>query len=57
MGRYSGLFVTIDDIDSMKYLMFVYAFDRELLDNENSGLKSYQALWMRIQNEIVGGAV
>ena len=34
--------------------MFVYAFDRELIDHENAGLKSYQALWMRIQNEIVG---
>lgn len=34
--------------------MFAYAFDRELLDNENAGIKSYQALWMRIQNEIVG---
>lgn len=44
----------IDDIDSMKHIMFVYAFDRELLDNENAGIKSYQALWMRIQNEIVG---
>ena len=38
----------------MKNIMFVYAFDRELLDNENAGIKSYQALWMRIQNEIVG---
>ena len=44
----------IDDIDSMKNIMFVYAFDREMIDNENAGLKSYQALWMRIQNEIVG---
>lgn len=44
----------IDDIDSMKNLMIVYAFDRELVDNENAGLKSYQALWMRIQNEIIG---
>lgn len=34
--------------------MFVYAFDRGLMDDENAGLKSYQALWMRIQNEIVG---
>lgn len=32
----------------------LHAFDRELMDNENAGLKSYQALWMRIQNEIVG---
>ena len=26
---------------------------RELIDHESYGLKSYQALWMRIQNEIV----
>lgn len=51
---YESIRQLIDDIDSMKNLMFVYAFDRELLDNENAGLKSYQALWMRIQNEIVG---
>ncbi|MCM1541140.1 MAG: ATP-binding protein [Blautia sp.] len=51
---YESIRQLIDDIDSMKHIMFVYAFDRELLDNENAGLKSYQALWMRIQNEIVG---
>ena len=34
--------------------MFLFAFDRELFDNDNAGIKSYQALWMRIQNEIVG---
>lgn len=51
---YESIRQLIDDIDSMKYIMFVYAFDRELLDNENAGMKSYQALWMRIQNEIVG---
>ncbi len=51
---YESVRQLIDDIDSMKNIMFVYAFDRELLDNENAGIKSYQALWMRIQNEIVG---
>jgi len=51
---YESIRQLIDDIDSMKNVMFVYAFDRELLDNENAGIKSYQALWMRIQNEIVG---
>lgn len=51
---YESIRQLIDDIDSMKNMMFVYAFDRELLDNENAGIKSYQALWMRIQNEIVG---
>ena len=51
---YESIRQLIDDIDSMKNIMFVYAFDRELIDNEKAGLKSYQALWMRIQNEIVG---
>lgn len=51
---YESIRQLIDDIDSMKNIMFLYGFDRELLDNENAGLKSYQALWMRIQNEIVG---
>ncbi|MDO5411035.1 MAG: DUF2791 family P-loop domain-containing protein, partial [Lachnospiraceae bacterium] len=50
---YESIRQLIDDIDSMKNIMFIYAFDRELIDNENAGLKSYQALWMRIQNEIV----
>ncbi|MCX4298038.1 MAG: DUF2791 family P-loop domain-containing protein [Lachnospiraceae bacterium] len=51
---YESIRQLIDDIDSMHHIMFVYAFDRELFDNENAGVKSYQALWMRIQNEIVG---
>ncbi len=51
---YESIRQLIDDIDSMKNIMFVYAFDRELIDNENAGIKSYQALWMRIQNEITG---
>lgn len=50
---YESIRQLIDEIDSMKNLMFIFAFDRELLDNDNSGIKSYQALWMRIQSEIV----
>lgn len=42
----------IDDIDSLSNTMFVFGFEQELLHDERSGLKSYQALWMRIQNEI-----
>jgi len=34
--------------------MFVFSFDRKLIDDDTKGLKSYQALWMRIQNEIEG---
>jgi len=43
----------IDDIDSMKNILFVFAFNRVLMDHEKIGLPSYSALWMRIQNEIV----
>ncbi len=49
---YESIRQLIDDIDSMKNIMFVYVFDRDLMDNENAGLKSYQALWMRILNEL-----
>ena len=51
---YESIRQLIDDIDSMKNIIFVYGFDRALLDDENTGIKSYQALWMRIQNEIRG---
>ena len=50
---YESIRELIDDIDSMHHIMFVFAFDRSLIDNEKSGLKSYQALWMRIQNEVL----
>lgn len=50
---YESIRQLIDDIDSLHNLMFVFSFDRILLDNDNSGIKSYQALWMRIQNEVV----
>ena len=43
----------IDEIDTLGHVMFVFAFDKRLIDDEISGLKSYQALWMRVQNEIV----
>ena len=50
---YESIRELIDDIDSMHYIMFVFGFDRCLIDNEKLGFKSYQALWMRIQNEVV----
>ena len=50
---YESIRQLIDDIDSMRYLFFLLCFDRELMDNDNYGLKSYQALWLRIQNEVV----
>ena len=51
---YESIRELIDSIDAMHNVFFLFAFHRVLLDDENAGLKSYQALWMRIQNEIVG---
>lgn len=51
---YESLRELIDDIDSLHNIMFLCGFDRSLLDDENAGIKSYQALWMRIQNEVSG---
>lgn len=50
---YESIRQLIDDIDSMRYVLFMLCFDRELMDNENAGMKSYQALWLRVQNEVV----
>ncbi len=50
---YESIRQLIDDIDSMRYVFFMLCFDRELMENENAGMKSYQALWLRIQNEVV----
>lgn len=49
---YESIRQLIDEIDSMKSVMFLFGFDRIMMDDENYGLKSYQALWMRIQNEV-----
>ena len=32
--------IVVDDIDSMRYLMFLYSFDRELMDNQDTGMKA-----------------
>lgn len=50
---YESIRQLIDDIDSMRGVMFMLCFRRELMDDESYGMKSYQALWMRVQNEIV----
>ena len=50
---YESIRQLIDDIDSMRYVLFLLCFDRALMDDESYGMKSYQALWMRIQSEVV----
>ncbi|MDA8441626.1 MAG: DUF2791 family P-loop domain-containing protein [Peptococcaceae bacterium] len=51
---YESIRELIDEIDTLKHTMFIFSFDRSLMDDDSKGLKSYQALWMRIQNEIEG---
>ena len=54
---YESIRQLIDDIDTLRSIMFVFAFDRVLIDNDTAGMKSYQALWMRIQNEVVSSRI
>jgi len=49
---YESIRQLIDDIDTLGGILFVFAFDRRLLEDDRAGIKSYQALWMRIQNEV-----
>lgn len=49
---YESIRELIDEIDTLKNIMFVFSFDHKLIDDDTNGLKSYQALWMRIQNEV-----
>lgn len=41
----------IDEVDTLRNVFFLFSFDKKLIDDA-SGIKSYQALWFRIQNEI-----
>ncbi|MGH4038240.1 MAG: BREX system ATP-binding domain-containing protein [Sphaerochaeta sp.] len=49
---YESIRQLIDDIDNFKNIMFLFGCSKDLIDNEKMGMKSYQALWMRIQNEV-----
>ena len=50
---YESIRELIDDVDSLKGLFLIFAFDSIMLDDDRKGFKSYQALWLRIQNEII----
>ncbi len=49
---YESIRELIDDIDNFKHIMFLFGCSKEFIENEKMGMKSYQALWMRIQNEV-----
>ncbi|MBQ0072410.1 MAG: DUF2791 family P-loop domain-containing protein [Spirochaetales bacterium] len=50
---YEALRQLVDEVDTFRYIFFVFVFDHSLLHDEKNGIKSYQALWLRLQNEIV----
>ena len=49
---YESIRELIDEIDTLHNVFFLFAFDRRLIDDESVGIKTYQALWFRVQNEI-----
>lgn len=51
---YESLRQLVDDFADFEGAFFVFAGRPELIHDEKSGLKSYEALWMRIQNEVSG---
>jgi hypothetical protein len=51
---YESVRQLIDEIDTLDHLMIVLGFQRDLADDMLAGLKSYEALWLRIQHEVTG---
>ena len=49
---YESIRELLDEIDTLRNVFFLFAFDRKLIDDDECGIKTYQALWFRIQNEI-----
>lgn len=44
----------IDGIETLSHLMIILGFQRALADDEQKGIHSYEALWLRIQHEVKG---
>lgn len=51
---YESLRQLVDDFAGFEGAFFVFAGRNELIYDEKGGFKSYEALWMRIQNEVSG---
>ena len=51
---YESLRQLVDDFAGFAGAFFVFAGQTELIHDEKGGFKSYEALWMRIQNEVTG---
>lgn len=51
---YESLRQLVDDFAGFEGAFFVFAGRTELIHDEKRGFKSYEALWMRVQNEVSG---
>lgn len=51
---YESLRQFIDEVEVFNHTMIVVGFTRDLVDDMSLGLRSYEALWLRIQNEVAG---
>jgi len=51
---YESLRQLVDDFANFEGAFFVFAGQPDLIHDEKGGFKSYEALWMRIQNEVSG---
>lgn len=49
---YESLRQVVDEVDSLKGFLMVLSGRRALLDDDKHGIRSYEALWMRLQNEV-----
>lgn len=49
---YESLRQLIDGLETLSHVLIIIGFQRELVDDEIRGLRSYEALWLRIQHEI-----
>ncbi|MBI2910593.1 MAG: DUF2791 family P-loop domain-containing protein [Chloroflexi bacterium] len=49
---YESIRQLIDEIDALPNTWFFFAGGQALMDDDNSGLRSYEALWLRIQEEV-----
>lgn len=51
---YESVRQLIDEIDTLHHFMVVLGFSRELAEHQTHGIKTYAALWLRVQYEIEG---
>ncbi|MEW5763224.1 MAG: BREX system ATP-binding domain-containing protein [Bacillota bacterium] len=54
---YESVRQLIDEIDTLHHLIIILGFNRDLAEHPTFGIKSYIALWLRIQCEIEGKRV